>query len=75
MGAFAEFGTPCVQENTAMTRLTTGLLVAFLLLAGAGEAQKRGKKPCMRWESSVLLGVEEARLRNIPIVLHLMSDT
>ena len=58
-----------------MTRVTIGFLVGFLLLAGASQAQKRARKPCMRWESNVLLGVEEARLRNVPIVLHLLSDT
>jgi len=64
-----------LEERIVMTRVTTGLLLAFLLLAGASEAQKRSRKPCMRWESNVLLGVEEARLRNVPIVLHLLSDT
>jgi hypothetical protein len=48
------------------------------LAAAPAQAPGRGAgrgKPEMRWESSVVLGVEEARLRNVPIVLHLMSDT
>jgi hypothetical protein len=64
-----------LQENIAMTRITIGLLIASLGLAGVAEAQKRTRKPCMRWASSIVLGVEEARLRNVPIVLHLLSDT
>lgn len=60
-------------------------VVALLIAVAAVDAQKRdggkqrkrGKRgrPEMRWESSVVLGVEEARIRNVPIVLHLMSDT
>lgn len=53
--------------------------IALALAAGFADAQKRAKKkrgkPEMRWETSVVLGVEEARIRNVPIVLHLMSDT
>lgn len=61
------------------------IVVALLIAVAAVDAQKRdggkqgkrGKRgrPEMRWESSVVLGVEEARIRNVPIVLHLMSDT
>ncbi|MBN2489401.1 MAG: hypothetical protein JXQ29_00935 [Planctomycetes bacterium] len=44
-----------------------------LVATTSGQASRRA--PEMRWAESVAAGVEEARLRNVPIVLHLHSDT
>lgn len=54
-----------------------GLAVVVLLLAGLAPAlvaQKKGK-PRLDWADSVILAVEEAKLRNVPIVLHIHGDT
>ena len=59
-------------------RLSLVVLVAALVAGTAGAQARsgsRGKQPTLRWATSVVLGVEEARLRNVPIVLHLHSDT
>jgi len=56
------------------------LIIAACLALGYGlESQSKRKsasrKASMVWEDSLLIGKEEARLRNIPIVVHLLSDT
>ena len=56
--------------------------LAILALAGClavfaatpADAQRR-KKPSLEWSSNVLLAMEEAKLRNVPIVLHIHGDT
>ena len=57
-----------------MNRTVSWSLVLGAALVAAASAQARKRKPEMRWAESVILGVEEARLRNVPIVLHLHSD-
>jgi len=54
------------------------LAVAFAAdtcLEGQSKGKRASRKPAMKWADSLILGMEEARLRNIPIVVHLLSDT
>lgn len=54
--------------------LTMAFAVEYSLEAQA-RSKKASRKPAMKWADSLILGMEEARLRNIPIVVHLLSDT
>jgi hypothetical protein len=68
-----------MDRRTGMRSTLSLVVLVAVLVAGTVGAQNRfasgRKKPGLRWASSVVLGVEEARLRNVPIVLHLHSDT
>ncbi len=57
-----------------MNRLLVGALVALVCgLGSVADAQR--KKVALTWWTSVEAAKEEARLRNVPIVLHIHGNT
>ena len=52
----------------------TTALVSMLALASLVDAQRK-KAKVLRWPRTVAEAKEEARLRNVPIVLHIHGNT
>lgn len=57
-----------------MNRILGGVLVALVCWLGV-DAEAQRKKVALTWWTSVEAAKEEARLRNVPIVLHIHGNT